>query len=83
MVQKQSKLKRWIVGAEEINKAQLKFYSSIAGDLAKALVLASGAILVYPFQEDWISLIFAVLGLFTAMVLFISASRMLKEVKDV
>ena len=76
------KLKGLIVGEQDPNEAQLKFYSSIAGDLAKAIVLASGAILVYPFDEDIVRLTFAIVGLFTSMVLFISASRMLKEVKD-
>ncbi len=79
--QQPKRLNKLLLGATQPNEAQLKLYSSTAADLAKAMFLASWAAVFVPSKEG-AGILLGIAGLITSAILFITASRFLKEVKE-
>lgn len=75
------KFHKILLDDEKPNQAQLKLYSQTAADLAKAILLASGAGIFIPAKEGE-NILFSVIGFAIATALFITASRLLKGVKE-
>jgi hypothetical protein len=81
MAKTRSTLNRLLLGRDEPNQAQLKLYSSSAASISRTLLLVSGAAVLFPIENN-VNVFLGVLGLLTSMVLLVTASRFLREVKD-
>lgn len=74
------KLRRLLLGKDEPNEAQIKFFAQTSSDLGKAVLIGSVTIYVIPSDKP-IDVTLVICGIILGVIFLCISSRLLKEVK--